>query len=439
MPPAIFSGKWPLNPATKLLSALSFLVFLVLDFLDTILCLVYRFIDEFFEGQSSMCYCRNREEKRGSGMEDDEDEGEDEDEDEGELSETLFGRKNVFREMGFLGFSGKLENSKKRESGEMGSRWSDCGCESCLSWMTNGDHKLHCCIREPSNETLKETNEKPAENVIFLHGFLSSSSLWTETVFPNQSESVKCKYRLFAIDLLGFGRSPKPRDCFYTLKNHLEMIEKSVISQLQLDSFHLVAHSMGCIIAMALAAKHPKSVKSITLVAPPVFPSKFGGLRVLEKLAERRLWPPLLFGSAVMSWYEHIGRSVCLLLCRNHRAWEKILKLISRRTSLHFMTMDLTRHTHHSAWHSMHNVICGGTKLMESCFKILTKARVRICVIQGDQDQVVPMECSDNVKTMAPNAEVNIIRGANHSTIILGREREFTRYLEHIWASLADS
>lgn len=114
---------------------------------------------------------------------------------------------------------------------------------------------------------LTETTGKPAENVIFIHGFLSSSSYWTETVFPNLSEPVKRNYRLFAIDLLGFGGSPKPRDCLYTMKDHLEMIEKSVIRPYQLNSFHVVAHSMGCIIGMALAAKHSNSVKSITLVA----------------------------------------------------------------------------------------------------------------------------------------------------------------------------
>ena len=115
---------------------------------------------------------------------------------------------------------------------------------------------------------LFRSKEREAENVIFLHGFLSSSSFWTETVFPNLSESAKQNCRLFSVDLLGFGRSPKPRDCLYTLKDHLEMIEYSVIGPYQLNSFHLVAHSMGCIIALALAAKHSKSVKSITLIAP---------------------------------------------------------------------------------------------------------------------------------------------------------------------------
>jgi len=109
---------------------------------------------------------------------------------------------------------------------------------------------------------------KPSENVIFLHGFLCSSSFWTKTVFPYFSEKANHKYRLIGIDLLGFGKSPKPRDCSYTLKDHVEMIEKSVVLPLELSSFHLVAHSMGCIIALALAAKYPNYVKSITLVAP---------------------------------------------------------------------------------------------------------------------------------------------------------------------------
>ena len=85
--------------------------------------------------------------------------------------------------------------------------------------------------------------------------------------------------RLFALDILGFGRSPKPRDCFYTLEDHLGMIEKSIINSFELKSFHLVAHSMGCILALALASKYSNSVKSITLVAP-VSSSYYFGLYV---------------------------------------------------------------------------------------------------------------------------------------------------------------
>lgn len=75
---------------------------------------------------------------------------------------------------------------------------------------------------------------------------------------------------------------------------------------------------------------------------------------------------------------------------------------------------------------------------MENYLEALTKAGVKICVVQGDQDQVVPVECSYNIKKKAPNVEIDIVKNANHSGVIIFREKEFTRYLERIWASLAD-
>ncbi|KAL2534699.1 alpha/beta-Hydrolases superfamily protein [Abeliophyllum distichum] len=257
-------------------------------------------------------------------------------------------------------------------------------------------------------------------------------------VFPSLSVHTKKSYRLFAVDLLGFGKSPKPRDCMYTLRDHLQMIEKSVIDPFQLNSFHVVAHSMGCVIAVALAAKYSESVKSITLVAPPYFPSSKEGasLAALRQLAARRIWPPLLFGSALMSWYEHLGRCVCFLFCRNHKTWEQILKLLTRIRDLPFSVVDLTQHTHHSAWHTMHNIICGGAKLLDKYLDTLTISRVKIHIIQGNKDQVVPLECSYNMKMKAPYAELSIIPNADHKTVIFGREEEFTRNLENLLDSI---
>ncbi|KAF8395546.1 hypothetical protein HHK36_019494 [Tetracentron sinense] len=420
---AVSAGKWTRRVAGSMLSAIGLIVFMFLDFWDIVLCTFYSFMDKIMEANTSPCYCQNR----GNYVSGDR---------ENEVSETLYGRKNVFRDLGVLKFRRNLKNSPKMGS-LMVNRWSDCACESCISWQQNEDQKLHLVLREPSQAINEGCRGKPSEDVIFLHGFISSSSLWAETVFPNLSEPVKQKCRLFAIDLLGFGRSPKPRDCLYTLKDHLNMIEKSVVHPFQLNSFHLVAHSMGCIIALALAAKYSESVKSITLIAPPYFPSskENASSTVLNRLAERRLWPPLLFGSSVMSWYEHVGRSVCFLICRNHRTWEWILKLLTRRRDLHFTVLDLTRHTHHSAWHTMHNVICGGAKLFDEYLEAMKKSGTILNVIQGDRDQVVPLECSHNIKVKVPHADVKIICNADHNTVILGRGKELTRDLEQIWLS----
>lgn len=99
------------------------------------------------------------------------------------------------------------------------------------------------------------------------------------------------------------------------------------------------------------------------------------------------------------------------------------------------MTMDMSRHTHSSAWHTMHNVICGGAKSMDDCLEILKRSRVKIYVIQGDHDQILPLECSTNIKMKLPNSVLNIIKNADHTSVILAPQNHFTNYLERIWSS----
>ncbi|XP_021839778.1 probable lysophospholipase BODYGUARD 4 isoform X2 [Spinacia oleracea] len=407
-----------------LLKFLSSIVFTFFDLLDYVLCIVYSYLDDLFEGSSpssTSCYCFRKEQENNDDQ----------------VSTTLYRRQSLFRDMGCFELKTKRMKRSKQSSSEFGNRWSDCGCESCVAWIKNGDDlRLHLVVQDPAD--MENSKHKFNENVIFLHGFISSSSLWTETVFCNLSEDTKKKYKLFAIDLLGFGRSPKPRDCLYTMRDHLEMIEKSVIFPFGLSSFHLVAHSMGSIIALALAAKYPQHIKSITLIAPPYFPSSSdedGSLLTLRKVADKRLWPPLVFGASFMSWYEHLGRTICFIICRNHRIWEFLLRLLTWRRDLQFSIMDITRHTHHSAWHTMHNVICGGAKFMEEYLTILRNARVKFTIFQGDEDQVLPVECSYNIKMRVPHADVIIIPKTSHSTIILRQIKELTKDLEGIWMS----
>ncbi|KAI3880708.1 hypothetical protein MKX03_008119 [Papaver bracteatum] len=410
IPSMVKTNKW----LRIVVPAISYVVFALFDLLDLFLCLCYSFIDGLKEKNTNPSYCCKRKSVHGESNED-------------KLSETLYDRKNIFRD---LGFPELAKDSEEEEGSAAGflmvkNRWSDCHCESCLSWQKFEDHNLHSA----------------RENVIFLHGFVSSSHLWTENVFHNLSEIGNQNCRLFAMDLLGFGKSPKPNNCLYTIKDHLEMVEKSVISQFELGSFHLVAHSIGCIIALGLASKYQKSVKSLTLIAPPYFPASSKGqasLNALNMIAERKLWPPLSFCSSIMSGYEHLGRSICFVVCKHHRTWEWLLKLITRRRELPYMLLDLTKHTHHSAWHTMHNVLCGGAKLMDRYIEAVSSSEIMLTVIQGDKDGVIPVECSHNIKLKVHSAEIRIIPNANHSSLILQRKEVFTRELEHIWFSSAE-
>ncbi|XP_031491530.1 probable lysophospholipase BODYGUARD 4 [Nymphaea colorata] len=408
-------------------------VFALLDILDALLCYIYALLDALLEGKAGStvsCYCYGKRERTEKSC---------------RTSETIHDRGNQWRKllMGAEEFLGLNNRSTGKEGGKeasvkqgggskaKGGRWSDCNCESCVSWEREDGRKLHVVAEKSTLHPLEK-----AEAVIFLHGFQSSSSLWTETVFPNLSESAKANYLFFAVDLLGFGDSPKPRDSLYRLEDHVEMIERSVIQQFNLDSFHLVAHSMGCIIALALASKYPSSTKSITLVAPPYFSASSGEKAsriMMNRLAGKRLWPFLSFGSSVMTWYEHVGRTICFIVCRNHRTWERVFKFLTRKREVPFLIRDLTRHTHHSAWHTMHNVICKGAEYLDSYLQDIRTAEIPILVVHGSKDQIVPLECSFHIKSAIPFADVRTIPGANHGTVIVGREIHFTREIEATW------
>lgn len=141
--------KWTTKAAEIILSAISWLVFLFLDFLDVFMCIFFRLVDGLLERKaSSSCYCMEFEEKKTGVLEDAQVVDR-----ESELSETLHGRKNSIRElMGSLGISlvPKIWRNGRGLLARNGTRWSDCGCNSCVEWMENAnDPKLHVVVKEP--------------------------------------------------------------------------------------------------------------------------------------------------------------------------------------------------------------------------------------------------------------------------------------------------
>ncbi|KAL2902882.1 putative lysophospholipase BODYGUARD 3 [Bienertia sinuspersici] len=317
-------------------------------------------------------------------------------------------------------------------------RWSDCDCSTCCSWTSSSKDTLFV-----HSDGAKPGGDRATEDVLFIHGFISSSKFWTETLFPNFSAATKSKYRLFAVDLLGFGRSPKPTDSLYTLREHVEMIERSVLESHGVKSFHIVAHSLGCILALALAVRHPSKIKSLTLIAPPYFPVPQGEQAtqyVLRRVAPRRVWPPIAMGASIACWYEHISRTVCLLICKNHRVWEFLAKLVTRNRVRTYLMEGFWCHTHNAAWHTLHNIICGTASKLDKYMDVVRdRLKCNVTVFHGRDDELLPIECSYNVKTKIPRAQIKIVDNKDHITIVVGRQKAFARELEAIWSNSSSS
>jgi len=101
--------------------------------------------------------------------------------------------------------------------------------------------------------------------VLLLHGSASSSSMWTPVI-----NALKPRFRLIAPDLIGYGRAdPWPEDCEFRLDDELRLIEP-LIAHLP-GGTHVVAHSYGGVVALALARAGRVVIRSLTLIEPVAF------------------------------------------------------------------------------------------------------------------------------------------------------------------------
>lgn len=104
-------------------------------------------------------------------------------------------------------------------------------------------------------------NTGPA--IVLVHGFGASLGHWRKNI-PVLAQNC----RVFAIDLIGFGGSAKPKPNFeldYTFETWGQQIAdfcREVVG----DSVFLVGNSIGCIVAMQAAVDNPDIVRGIALL-----------------------------------------------------------------------------------------------------------------------------------------------------------------------------
>ena len=112
----------------------------------------------------------------------------------------------------------------------------------------------------------------PAERtVVFIHGNVSSSLFWQETM-----QDLPSDLRVIAVDLRGFGDTENaPVDATRGVRDFSDDL-RATLEALGIETAHLVGWSMGGGVVMQYALDHP--VLSLTLQSP-VSPYGFGGTR----------------------------------------------------------------------------------------------------------------------------------------------------------------
>ncbi|MCI0856371.1 MAG: alpha/beta hydrolase [Chloroflexi bacterium] len=98
------------------------------------------------------------------------------------------------------------------------------------------------------------------EDVVLIHGWNGSTFSFRYTI-PELAQ----RYRVIAIDLMGYGYSARMRDADYSLTGQSEIVAQAM-DRLGVTNAAVIGHSMGGAVATRLALRHPDWVRKLVLV-----------------------------------------------------------------------------------------------------------------------------------------------------------------------------
>ena len=154
---------------------------------------------------------------------------------------------------------------------------------SLQDWQASGQYFMHS-----GHPIFYRVDGAPnAPPLLLIHGFPTASWDW-EAMWPELSK----RYRVYTLDMIGFGFSAKPADYTYTLKDQADIFE-AFLRQQNVTVYHALAHDYGDTVAQELLARQTEhglrpQLFSLALLNGGLFPETHKPL-----LTQRLLLSPL--------------------------------------------------------------------------------------------------------------------------------------------------
>jgi len=240
---------------------------------------------------------------------------------------------------------------------------------------------------------LNYTETGKGSPVVLLHGMAASRRYW-----DNLMPLLAPKHRAIAVDLLGFGLSPKPRAAMYTPTEHIGSIMETLRNIGLEGSFTLVGHSMGALLALQLAATHPKRVDKLVLLNPPVYKNATQAKGSVTKTKKRLR----------LLYYGPSSRLACTLWCRLLRPLSKHVAPLYLKHLPRAVAQDTVLHSWQSYTRSLHNVIQD-----QQVQKDLSRLTMPVEILYGDRDSRIILSNARALK-LSTNIRLAIEAGTHN-------------------------
>lgn len=118
------------------------------------------------------------------------------------------------------------------------------------------------------------------EALLCIHGLGGSSNTWTPLL------AALSDFRVIRPDLPGSARSPLLAERL-SIEGYAASLE-ALLAELGVESVHVMAHSLGTVVAQHLAVRNPGKIKSLALFGPLVAPPEAARPNIVARAAAAR-------------------------------------------------------------------------------------------------------------------------------------------------------
>ncbi len=209
------------------------------------------------------------------------------------------------------------------------------------------------------------------------------------------------QHRVYALDLLGYGESDKPRNASYSVAQQSDIV-RGFMEAVSVAEADVIGISLGGWIALKVAAEHPERVRRLVLVSS-------AGLQFPTTLRETS------FSAANL---DELRASLTL-------------QTDNAKYAPGFVLRDFLRHSKERAWivrRSMREALSGRDLLDRK----LQKVRMPVLLVWGTNDRIIPFTVAASMQRELPHAKLIALRGCGHLAIVECREEALPRILEFL-------
>jgi pimeloyl-ACP methyl ester carboxylesterase len=237
-----------------------------------------------------------------------------------------------------------------------------------------------------------------APALLLLHGLGCDHTTWRPVI-----DMLARRYTVIAPDLLGHGRSAKPR-ADYSVGGYANGM-RDLLTVLGLDKVTVVGHSFGGGVAMQFAYQFPERTERMVLVAP-------GGVGPEVSPFIRAITLPgygQAMGLLTLPGVRHLGSVGLRALAASGIPAARDLDEVAR-------IYDSFKDPHARA--AIRHVVRAVVDLKGQIVTMVDRAYLTqampMLVVWGADDRVIPVRHADNVRAIAPGSVVEVLPNSGH-------------------------